>query len=26
VFTIRNGKITCWRDYFDIGTYARAMQ
>ncbi len=26
VFTIRDGKITSWRDYFDLGTYARAMQ
>ena len=26
VFEIRDGKIACWRDYFDIGTYARAMQ
>jgi limonene-1,2-epoxide hydrolase len=26
VFTIRDGKIASWRDYFDIGTYARAMQ
>ncbi len=26
VFTTRDGKIASWRDYFDIGTYARAMQ
>ncbi|MCP4039441.1 MAG: limonene-1,2-epoxide hydrolase [bacterium] len=26
VFTIREGKIASWRDYFDIGTYTRAMQ
>ncbi len=26
VFTILDGKIASWRDYFDIGTYARAMQ
>ena len=26
VFTIRDGKIAVWRDYFDLGTYARAMQ
>ncbi len=26
VFTIRDGKIANWRDYFDIGTYSRAMQ
>ncbi len=26
VFTIRDGKIACWRDYFDIGAYSRAMQ
>jgi limonene-1,2-epoxide hydrolase len=26
VFTIRDGKIACLRDYFDIGTYMRAMQ
>jgi limonene-1,2-epoxide hydrolase len=26
VFTIRDGKIASWRDYFDIGTYMRAMQ
>ena len=26
VFTIRDGKIASWRDYFDIGTYSRAMQ
>ena len=26
VFEIRDGKIACWRDYFDLGTYVRAMQ
>ena len=26
VFTIRDGKIASWRDYFDIGTYMRARQ
>jgi len=26
VFEIRNGKIACWRDYFDLDTYMRAMQ
>lgn len=26
VFEIRDGKIACWRDYFDLGTYSRAMQ
>ncbi len=26
IFEIRDGKIACWRDYFDMGTYARAMQ
>jgi len=26
VFTIRDGKISSWRDYFDLGTYTRAMQ
>ena len=26
VFTIRDGKIACWRDYFDIGAYSRAMR
>ncbi len=26
VFTIRGGMIASWRDYFEIGTYARAMQ
>ena len=25
VFTIRDGKIASWRDYFDIGTYMKAM-
>ncbi len=25
VFEMRDGKIYCWRDYFDIGTYVRAM-
>lgn len=26
IFEIRGGKIACWRDYFDLGTYTRAMQ
>ena len=26
VFEIRDGKIARWRDYFDMGTYVRAMQ
>lgn len=26
VFTLRDGKIASWRDYFDYGTYMRAMQ
>ena len=26
VFEIRDGRIACWRDYFDLGTYTRAMQ
>ncbi len=26
VFEIRDGKIACWRDYFDLATYTRAMQ
>ena len=26
VFEIRDGKIAYWRDYFDLGTYTRAMQ
>ena len=26
VFTLRDGKIASWRDYFDLGTYTRAMQ
>lgn len=26
VFEIVDGKISVWRDYFDIGTYSRAMQ
>jgi limonene-1,2-epoxide hydrolase len=26
VFEIRDGKIACWRDYFDMSTYIRAMQ
>lgn len=26
VFEIRDGKIACWRDYFDLGTYTRAIQ
>lgn len=25
VFEMENGKIKVWRDYFDMGTYARAM-
>ena len=25
VFEMRDGKIAVWRDYFDMGTYARAM-
>ena len=25
VFEIRDGKIACWRDYFDLGTYMRAL-
>jgi len=25
VFEMENGKIKIWRDYFDIGTYARGM-
>lgn len=25
VFEIRDGKIAVWRDYFDMGTYAREM-
>jgi len=25
VFEIRDGKIAVWRDYFDMGTFARAM-
>jgi limonene-1,2-epoxide hydrolase len=25
VFQLDNGKITIWRDYFDMGTYTRAM-
>ena len=25
VFEMENGKIKVWRDYFDIGTYARGM-
>ena len=25
VFEIRDGKIAVWRDYFDMGTYARGM-
>jgi limonene-1,2-epoxide hydrolase len=25
VFEIRDGKIACWRDYFDLATYTRAM-
>lgn len=26
VFEMEDGKIKIWRDYFDLGTYARAMQ
>ncbi len=26
VFEIRDGKIAVWRDYFDLGTYVKAMQ
>jgi limonene-1,2-epoxide hydrolase len=26
VFELRDGKIACWRDYFDLATYTRAMQ
>ncbi len=26
IFEIREGKIAVWRDYFDLGTYVRAMQ
>jgi limonene-1,2-epoxide hydrolase len=26
IFEIRDGKIGYWRDYFDLGTYVRAMQ
>ncbi len=26
VFEMRDGKIACWRDYFDLATYTRAMQ
>ena len=26
IFEIRDGKIACWRDYFDLGTYMRGMQ
>ena len=25
VFEIHDGKIACWRDYFDLATYTRAM-
>jgi limonene-1,2-epoxide hydrolase len=25
VFTLRDGRIAVWRDYFDLGTYARAL-
>lgn len=25
VFEMRDGKIACWRDYFDLSTYTRAM-
>ncbi len=26
VFEMESGKIKIWRDYFDLGTYVRAMQ
>ncbi len=26
VFNLRNGKIGAWRDYFDMATYAKALQ
>lgn len=26
VFEMQNGKIRIWRDYFDMGTYMKAMQ
>jgi len=26
VFEMHNGKIRVWRDYFDLGTYMKAMQ
>ena len=25
VFEMQNGKIKVWRDYFDMGTYAKSM-
>jgi limonene-1,2-epoxide hydrolase len=25
VFEIREGRIACWRDYFDLATYTRAL-
>ena len=25
VFELESGKIKCWRDYFDLGTYQRAL-
>jgi limonene-1,2-epoxide hydrolase len=25
VFELENGKIKVWRDYFDLGTYAKGM-
>jgi len=25
VFELESGKIRCWRDYFDLGTYQRAL-
>ena len=25
VFEMRDGKIACWRDYFDLATYTRAI-
>ncbi len=26
VFEIENGKIKIWRDYFDLGTYLKALE
>ncbi len=25
IFEMRDGKVTSWRDYFDLGTYFNAM-